>query len=251
MKKQIFFALFFVFTLQFSGQTTDSELTKTAIQYRISEYNDENNQHLKAFTQNLELALQQTDDFSEFKEFRKTIDSLNMTLNHYQSEKNDLILHRLSDGFYHFNYITKNRKIILKDNKNHEYFTEIHSLNDDEFLLIKRMDEMSFSCYEAFVYRKNSQNNPLPFSNNKVLSICSWTNVDDSRPGEKDTETGLYTIEGGMKYYEPLEIKFNPKNKNISYTFYRLKDGKKVTRNGKYRNGNFKIKSYDARTFEE
>jgi len=252
MKKYLSLILCFLFTLQFSGQIMDSELAKATIQYRVSEESStENEKHLETFTRKLELALQQTDDFSEFKEFRKTIDSLNINLTHYKSEKNDLTLHHLSDGFYHFNYITKNRKIILKDNRNHQYFTEIHSLNDEEFLLIKRMDEMSFSCFEAFIYHKNSQDNQFNFSNNKVLSICSWTNVDDSRTGEKDAETGLYTVEGGMRYLEPLEIKFNPKNKIISYTFYRLKDGKKVTRKAKYRGGDFKIKNYDARTFEE
>lgn len=252
MKKQIFFALFFVFTLQFSGQTTDSELAKTAIQYRISEYHDENEKHLNAFTQNLELALQQTDDFSEFKEFQKTIDSLNMTLNHYQSEKNNLILHHLSDGFYHFNYITKNRKIILKDNKNHEYFTEIHSLNDDEFLLIEQMDEGVFSCNYASVFweKDNEYQRKKAFKNRDKLKICNFTHLQESIPLPPKDNQSLPEMKA-FHYTLPVrKITFDAENKTINYgKCYNYGTEKTTNGKAKYRNGKFKIEDCDERLF--
>ncbi|MGV0754409.1 hypothetical protein ACTS95_09850 [Empedobacter brevis] len=77
---------------------------------------------------------------------------------------------------------------------------------------------------------------------NKVLTVCSWTNVDESYPGD---------IEGKMVHYKPIKIEFNPKNNTISYVFHRQKDGKKIKRKAKYKNGKFNIKNYDARIFEE
>lgn len=206
------------------------------------------NQAVQKFDKQLIYTLE-NEDITSFKNFERGLDSLYTDFAFKESGDYELLT--LRNGFDHWNYILKDKKVILKELKTFDYFDKIYSLDNDDFLLIKRMDEMSFSCFEAFVYRKNLLDNQFNFSNNKVLSICSWTNVDDSRPGEKDVKTGLYTVEGGMKYLEPLEIKFNSKNKSISYTFYRLKDGKKVTRKAKYKNGNFKIKSYDARTFEE
>lgn len=194
----------------------------------------------------------ENDDINAYTNFKNGLDSLYSDFSIKKSGNYELFT--LRNGFDRWNYILKNKKVILKDLKTFYYFNQIYPLENDEFLLIKRKDDMSFTCYNAYVMRveddsvirQDAFKNKMDF-----LEVCSWTNVDESRPGEKDPATSLYNIEGGMKYYEPLEIKFDPKKKNISYSFYRLKDGKKVTRKTKYKNGTFKIKSYDARTFEE
>lgn len=184
------------------------------------------------------------DDIKSFKNFEKGLDSLYTDFTF--KESGDYELFTLRNGFDRWNYILKDKKVILKELKTFDYYDQIHPLNNDEFLLIKRMDEMSFTCCEVYIYQSKAK-----LTARKELSVCSWTNVDNSRTGEKDPETGLYTVEGGMEYLEPLEIRFDTKRKIISYSFLSQINGKKITRKAKYKNGTFKIKSYDVRTFEE
>ncbi|MDR6969588.1 hypothetical protein J2X31_003621 [Flavobacterium arsenatis] len=256
MKKHLFFAYFFVCTLQLSAQKNQEEiLIASFLELNSKETNEDEvalNQAVQKFDEQLIYTLENY-DITSFKTFEKGLDSLYTDFSVKKAETGNFELFTLRNGFDRWNYVLKDKKVVMKALKTFDYFYEIHTLSNNEFLLIKRMDEMSFSCFEAFVYHQNLHNSK-PKTNilgNKVLSVCSWTNVDESYPGKTDPETGLQTVEGGLKIYEPLEIKFNPKKKNIYYTFYRLKDGKKITRKAKYRNGSFKIKSYDARTFEE
>jgi len=178
----------------------------------------------------------------------------------YNSENGVFASHTISRGFAeHWNYITRKNpdntnEIILKEEDANPFYIEIHDLSKDEFLLLTKYIDMSFSCYSAYVMKveNNYTIKQDAFNNTQdVLFVCSWTNVDESYLGKPDPVTGLPTIEGKMAHYQPIPILFDPKNKTISYSFYSLKNGKKITRKAKYKNEKFKIKSYDARTFEE
>lgn len=195
-------------------------------------------------------------DINTFKNFERVLDSLNSTFTIKNSEKGDYELFTLANGFDHWSYILKNKVIINQSEMTFDFFYEIHNLPNGEYLLIKRSDDMSFSCSEAIIYNGNIKYDYSDISANgsdgkKVLSVCSWTNVDESYPGKIDTEAGREIAEGGLKSYKPIEIEFDPKKQLIFYSFHRMKDGRKITRKAKYRNSDFKIKSYDARSFEE
>jgi len=88
-------------------------------------------------------------------------------------------------------------------------------------------------------------------SNKYFLAVCSWTNVDESLLRNTSTLESDQLSKDHLKSYPPIPIKFDAKNREISYTFYRQSDGRKITRKARYLHGGFVIKSYDARMFEE
>ncbi|WP_324026556.1 hypothetical protein QSV08_03295 [Maribacter sp. BPC-D8] len=212
----------------------------------------------KIFTNKLETTIQDKNiDLSKFGNLKKKCDSTVFRFDIYYSEDRKLTLYHFANGFIHLNYLTQQThnnspKIILKDNRLHQYFTEVHNLNNDEFLLIERQDDMSFSCYYASVYKLNNKNrDPIKkeaFENERKLTVCSWTNVDDSNPIIK-SDSG--TIKSRLKSYEPNKLVFDFKMKSLSYSYNRVKDGKLKKRKSKYRNGKFKIQNYDVREFIE
>lgn len=244
-------------------QTIDAtNLDKAIREYEISE-NIENKDSLWNAVLNTFEKLLELKNYGEMKtQNRYNENNLGyefITVSQYSSENKIFTTHSLSNGFGHWNYVTlKNddstNKIILEKVNSSDYYTEIHELNTKEFLLFTRFDDMSFSCYYAFVMKLSDDDviRQDAFKNEQdFFSVCSWTNVDESYSGEKDPKTGLYMVEGGTKYYVPIQIFYNPKNKTISYSFTKLNNGKKTTRKAKYKNGKFIIKDYDARTFEE
>lgn len=262
MKQILIILLIFIYQFAFCQQKDDNDLNKAIREYEVCENNDIKDSLWNTIINTYEKQLL-LKDFGKMKtQIRYNENSLGyefITLRQYHSENEIFTAHSLSNGFGHWNYVTQKNingtnKIILKKTYSSDYYSKIHELNEKEFLLITRFDDMSYSCYDAYVMKvlDNGIIRQDAFVNKQdVFSVCSWTNVDESYPGKKDSTTGLYNIEGGMKYYEPIEIIYNPKNKIISYVFYSLKDGKKVIRKAKYKNGEFKIKDYDARTFEE
>ncbi|MGV0754408.1 hypothetical protein ACTS95_09855 [Empedobacter brevis] len=97
----------------------------------------------------------ENDDISTFKTFRKAVDSLNADFTIKKSATGNYELFTLRNDFSHWNYILKNKKVVHKSERVSDYFFEIYELTNNnvkEYLLIKRMDEMSFSCYEAYVF---------------------------------------------------------------------------------------------------
>lgn len=246
MKKHLLLALFFVFTLQFSGQTTPEKLLiESFLELNSKETTKDEallNQAVQKFDKQLIFTLE-NEDITTFKSFEKGLDSLYTDFDFKESE--DYELFTLRNGFDRWNYILKDKKVILKELKTFDYFNQIYPLDNDEFLLIKRMDEMSFTCLEVYIYQRKAK-----LTARKALSVCSWTSIDATY-NEKNLVTGEYELKGGLEHYNPLEIKFDPKRKIISYSFLSQINGKTITRKAKYKNGNFKIKSYDARTFEE
>ncbi|MGJ1361003.1 hypothetical protein ACR79B_08045 [Sphingobacterium spiritivorum] len=228
---------------------------KTQEALLIASLLDTGDEAKEKFTDQLRSALE-NHDIKTFKKFERVLDSLHSMFTIKNSEKGDYELFTLANGLDHWSYVLKNKVIINQSEKTFDYFYEIHNLPNGEYLLIKRGDDMSFSCFDAYIYNGNrkrgySNSSASEEEGKNVLTVCSWTNVDESFPGKIDAETGLQTIEGGLKTYEPVKIEFDPKNNLIFYSFRRIKDGKKTTRKAKYRNSDFKIKSYDARTFEE
>ncbi|WP_223583570.1 hypothetical protein [Sphingobacterium sp. GVS05A] len=190
-------------------------------------------------------ALEQ-DDIISFKTFRKVLDSLNSDFSLKKSGEYELFT--LRSNFEHWNYVLKNKHVINRQERTFDYFYELHSLDQYRYLLIKRMDELSFSCYKAYVYEDNLG---LIGSNKHFLSVCSWTNVDESPLRNKSSLESDQLSKDHLKSYPPIPIKFEAKNREISYTFYRQSDERKITRKARYLHGGFVIKSYDARMFEE
>ncbi|MBO0589988.1 hypothetical protein I2486_01085 [Cellulophaga sp. E16_2] len=180
-------------------------------------------------------------------------DSLSFQFNSYQSENKKVSLYHFAKEFYHLNYITKKikgqeNKIILKDHKMHRYFTEVHTLNPKEFLLLERQDDMSFSCNYATVYevKEDTIFKKNTFKQGEVLSVCSWTHIDESYPVH---ENGSVIMKGELKSYRPVKIVYNFKTKVIVYSFYKSNDGTLIKRKSKYENGKFFIEDYDVRSF--
>jgi len=186
------------------------------------------------------------DDIISFTRFGKVLDSLNADFSLKKSGAYELFT--LRSNFEHWNYVLKNKHVINRQERTFDYFYELHSLDQHRYLLIKRMDELSFSCYQAYIYGDNLS---LIDSNNHFLAVCSWTNVDESPLGNKSTLESDQLSKDHLKSYPPIPIKFDAKKREISYTFYRQSDGKKITRKARYLHGGFVIKSYDARMFEE
>ncbi len=263
MKLLICLTFFLLSQISFSQQIDERNLNKVVRAYENSENQVEKDSLWNIVINNFEASLEIENFGGMSTQNRYNENKLGyefVTIRQFHSENNKYTTHSISRGTEYWNYVTQQNltnqtnKIILKKLKATDYYTEIHALNANEFLLLTRFDEMSFSCYNAYVIKHiDNYNIRQNAFNNKqdVLSICSWTNVDESFPEKKDSKTGLYSLEGGIKHYEPIEISFNPKNNTISYSFNRLKDGKKITRKAEYKKGRFKIKDYDARTFEE
>ncbi|MDR6969587.1 hypothetical protein J2X31_003620 [Flavobacterium arsenatis] len=255
MKNNFIILLLFIVTTNAFGQKNQEEiLIASFLELNSKETNDDEvalNQAVQKFDEQLIYTLENY-DITSFKTFEKGLDSLYTDFSVKKAETGNFELFTLRNGFDRWNYVLKDKKVVMKALKTFDYFYEIHTLSNDDFLLIKRMDDMSFSCFEAFVYRKNNQNekSKITFSNHKILSVCSWINIDRTYY-ETNPTTGNEDLKGGLAHYKPLEIKFDDKRKTISYGFMSQTTRKKITRKAKYRNGSFKIKSYDARTFEE
>lgn len=186
------------------------------------------------------------EDIVSFKTFNKVLDSLNSAFSFKKSGEYELFTFR--NNFEHWNYVLKNKHVIHRQERTFDYFHAVYSLDQHRYLLIKRMDELSFSCYKAYLYQDNSSSID---SSNHFLSVCSWTNVDESLLQNRSSPESDQSSKDHLKSYPPIPIKFDVKNKVISYTFYRQSDGKKTTRKARYLHGGFVIKSYDARMFDE
>lgn len=254
MKKIIVLTFLVFFSLQLTAQNNTENLLIEAFlelnSKEISENEAALNKAVQKFEQQLIYTLE-NEDIISFKNFVKGLDTLYSDVTLKQSGNYELFT--LTNGFDRWNYVLKNKKVIMREPKTFNYFHEIYSLEKDQFLLIKRMDEMSFTCYTAYVMsiendyvvRLDAFKDIMDF-----LEVCSWTSIDATYY-EKNSITGEEELKGGLAHYEPLEIQFDEKRKIISYRFLSQINGKTITRKAKYKNGTFKIKSYDARTFEE
>ncbi|MDR2271112.1 MAG: hypothetical protein LBF27_09440 [Sphingobacterium sp.] len=193
------------------------------------------------------------EDITTFDTFREKLDSLNSAFSLKKS--GDYELFTLRFNIEHWNYILKNKEVINKQEKTFDFFYAVYPLDQMHYLLIKRMDEMSFSCYQAYIYKENfglfTADDPIKDMVTSFLSVYSWTNVSEGSLKRQNILESESTDREGIRSYPAIPIKFNTKTKEISYSFYRQQDGKKITRRARYLNGGFMIKSYDARTFEE
>ncbi|WP_289663821.1 hypothetical protein [Flavobacterium panacagri] len=186
------------------------------------------------------------------KELQQKCDTSAFCLKIQKSEDKNFILYTYTSQFYHFNYITKaikennkikSYKIVLKDNKWHEYFTQIHTLNNNEFLLIEQRDDLVFSCNYAYVYQLSGikYKKKKAFENRFDLTICNFTEIED-----------LPNTNPGHLSLPVREIAFDYKNKIISYgRCFDPDTGKTTTGKAKYKNGKFAIKDCDERKFFE
>ena len=130
-------------------------------------------------------ALEQEDIIS-FKTFGKVLDSLNSAFSLKKSGEYELFT--LRNNFEHWNYVLKNRHVIHKQERTFDYFYAVYSLDQHSYLLIKRMDELSFSCYKAYIYKDNlgliDSNNHAGELIKSSSSVLSWKKVDESLLGK-------------------------------------------------------------------
>lgn len=250
------FIILIFFTNQISAQNTlDDELKNALLNYKIAENSWAINDSLPLlhFNEKLETALQQNEDLSSFTKFSKTLDSLEMVMNRINSEDKSLVVYHLLNGIDHWNYVLKNRQIIVNENKSHEYFTEIHVLNDKEFLLIEQRDDLVFSCNYAYVFKANENGyfRKKAFGKREKLSICNFTNLEESIPIPPPSENGTLPVMTGTHYFEPVrKISFNATDKTIDYGIcYNYFTQKTHLGKAKYKNGKFKVKDCDERLF--
>lgn len=141
--------------------------------------------------------------------------------------------------FYHSNYVmdtsNKQRKIIIKEVKHHQYYTGIYTITDDLFLLMEQMDELVFSCNYASVYqnKKNNVKKINAFNGKTQLTICNFTNI----------ETGTNAESLPVK-----KISFNEKTKIISYSSCtNFETGETTQPKAVFKNNNFDIEDCDDR----
>lgn len=255
MKRVVFFVFILILQINVFGQCNQEEkLIRALLEYKCTDkYEDSQafHQKLMKLTAQIEGMIEQ-DNIVRFTQFKKVADSLFIYFNFKKSEEQNLLIFTFSDTYYLWNYVAHKNKIILKDNGRYECFYDIHNLNENEFLLIKRLNDMSFSYFKAFVYSFNYKKikRKVAFSGKQELFVCSWTNVDESYPIQ-DSITGKREMIGRLGHYDPIEIDFDYKTKTISYSFTGIDSGKTIVRQSKYRNGVFNIKGYDAREFNE
>jgi hypothetical protein len=214
----------------------ETRLISSLLQYQQGQANgpaSDDERNLEKFTLLLEEAISKT-ELEHFHKFNATIDTLHFTWSKYESEQHDFVLYRLSSPMmYHWNYIIKDHKIILKNNDYHQYFTEVHNLNKREFLLISQMDELVFSCNYAHVYqyRCHAYVKKMAFGDRETLTVCNYTQIE--------TGTDHYSI--------PVKkIAFDADTKTIYYAaFTSSTTDDKVIAKSKYTNGKFDIPDGD------
>lgn len=250
------------FFLKTSGQNiSKNTLVEILRNYENEVYNDAQKDSIwTSFINEFETTIENAaSENTTFDQLRKYCDSTYFQFDTFLAEDRKRMIYKFSNGFEYLNYVVKKfsdetNNIVVKDNRSHYYFTEIHQMNNNEFLLLLRMDEMSFSCIYAQVLSLNDGNvirkEAFGKNNQELLSVCSWTNIDNTFT-VKENATELYETERGMQYLKPIAINFDPSSLIISYSFNRLKDGRKMVRKAKYKNGHFKIKNYDARLFDD
>lgn len=222
----------------FGQNNREINLINAFVEYKnVNEFEDslKFNQNLLQLNIAIENALKD-ENILNFEKFKKITDSLNVNYTIKKSENNDFLLFTMSDNMFHWNYIVQNNVIVLKNHKWHEYFTEIHNLNENEFLLIKQKDDLVFSCNYASVFKKsnNSYKMKKVFRNKSKLTVCNFTNIED----------------GNGHFSRPVKkISFDYKNKTISYGSCRNAENEKRTLSkANYKNGKFKIEDCDERS---
>lgn len=201
-----------------------------------SDYNVRVNKLVFEMTETL-----QHDDITTFHRFKQVADSLDFTYEMKPSESSEYALFMFRYGNDNWNFVLKNREIVFKEKQVFHFIHEVHELNPNEFLLIKLTNQMSHSCYEAFVFNDLNRTNGT-----ECLSVCSFTNTVDSYLEGRDSLTGEPIFLHRMDYFDPIPIIFNRDKKTITYSFVRPSDGKTITRKANYKKGEFIIKSYNA-----
>jgi glutaredoxin-related protein len=242
MKSFTILLFFIIFQINAFGQnSSENSLINAFIQYKNADkYKDSIgfNHNLLKLNVAIENVLK-SDSILNFQRFIKVTDSLNVNYTVKKSEDRDLLLFTMSDNMFHWNYIVYNNTVILKNHKSHEYFTEVHNLSKNEFLLIEQKDDLVFSCNYAYVFLKNGAvfKKKKAFGNKNQLTVCNFTEIDNSTPEKPD------------HFSLPVKkISFDNKNKIISYgSCTNSMTGNTTIGKAKYINGNFKIIDCDER----
>lgn len=238
MRNALIFVFILIFQIKAFGQTDqENKLINALLEYKTaSEYKD--SLKFKENTIKLNTAIENSlknESILAYEKFKQITDSLNVKFVVQKSENNKLLLFTMSDNFFHWNYIVSNAKIILKDNKWNEYYTEIHNLDMNEFLLIEQRDDLVFSCNYASVFEEKGKSfkHKKVFGNKTKLTLCGFTKTQNL-----NEHFSLLT----------KKISFDYKNKIISYgSCVDAITGKETIGKAKYSNGKFKIKDCDER----
>ena len=203
--------------------------------------------HYDAHLNRLVFELTQTlqhDDITKFEHFKQVADSLSIWYEMKQSESPEYSFFTFQYSIESLNYVLKNREIVFKQEHVYSHFHEVHALKPNEFLVITLRNDMSYSCYEAYVI-----NNLDRINGTRCLSVCSWTNVEESY-FVSDPFTGELSFTGEVVQYDPIPILYDHQTKTISYRYSQQKSGEiggEFMRSAKYKRGKFVIESYDVR----
>jgi hypothetical protein len=130
-------------------------------------------------------------------------------------------------------------KIVYEDVKSPNWrFVDLEAISENDFLLLERYDDLSFSCNYAtvFAYKKDKATRKSVFSGRKRLTVCNFTVISSSTITGSSGETILVNE---PKYLPLIEIKYDRDSKTLFY-------GSPV-KESKYINGKFTIEDYDER----
>ena len=139
MKKVVLLTCLLFLSLQVLAQKNQEDLLIESFlelnSVETSEDESELNRAIQKFDTQLIYTLEK-DDIKSFKNFEKGLDSLYTDFTF--KESGDYKLFTLRNGFDRWNYIMKNKKVVLKELKTFDYYDQIYPLDNYEFLLIKR-----------------------------------------------------------------------------------------------------------------
>jgi hypothetical protein len=241
------FILFFSFQAIFGQADLEQNLINTLNSYEKGKNEDSKVAIWNQVVNSFRILIQDKNAKSfAFESLSKKCETSAFKFYKLQSENQNFIAYSLIRGnFYsNLNFVcakTKddNYKIVYEDIKSTNWrFVDIENIYENEFLLIERYDDLSFSCNYAtvFGYKKDKATRKNVFSNRKRLTVCNFTMTQSGTA----TGTSGETILIDEPRYSPLiEIKYDRDSKTLFY-------GKPV-KESKYLNGKFTIEDYDER----
>ncbi|MDO4729443.1 MAG: hypothetical protein Q4B43_10635 [Bacteroidota bacterium] len=244
MKKFLILISMFLF-FKINAQNTENELIILLKEIENSEFASEERNLLE---EQFILKFQQIIEDNQTLHYEE-LEQNYIFVNSYKSTNKKYLIYSIGGSKIskHYNFVLQLNEeqkyaVLYKSSSDFYHFKEIHDLGNNHFLIIQQLDDLSFSCYEAQVFSAEKEQVVLKNAfrkNDEKLSVCSFTRV-----------VGL----DGMEYYAPIKINFDPKNKEIFYSFKtwnpKKRQEKTITRKTKYKKGKFNILDYDERIFE-
>ena len=232
MKRKILWLILLFSFFEIQAQNKENEL--------ISILKNIENQYISAkekdsWREKFVLKIQQIIEDNISLDWDKLSDYRHLFMQSSETEDKKIKIYSIFNGIEYTNYNfilqkidNQKYKIIKSDFPSYNQYKEVHHLKGNDFLIISKMNELAFSCYQAWVFSLDNQVFSVKNAFRKGeenLSVCSFTFDEEGRTGMID----------------PIKINFDRKKKEIYYSLR----SKKVR--AKYKNQRFDIKNYDER----